>query len=130
MYIHHICKNLFITNDIGELKGEKIYFISRGRDFIISGGENISLISIKNIINSCDGIIDTVVVGYKDDMWGMVPDVLFKGGIEINVLSMFCKKSLPKHMLPKHFIRINKIPYINNKVDYSLIQYYVEKSLV
>jgi long-subunit acyl-CoA synthetase (AMP-forming) len=123
------CNNLFITDDIGEVKDEKIYFISRGKDFIVSGGENISLVSIKNIIKNCDGIIDTVVVGCKDDTWGMVPVVLFKGNIEISTLSIFCKKELPKHMLPKHFIRINKIPYINNKIDYNLIQYYVKKSL-
>ncbi len=125
--------NVFIASDIGKEKNGKIYFVSRGSDFIVSGGENISLNSIKKIINSCDYIMDCVVIGHRDKHWGMIPVVLFKSmkeEIDIDYLLMYCKKNLPKHMVPKHYIKINKIPYKNYKIDYSLIRYYIKESLI
>ena len=132
-YVHGSeCNNIFITNDIGEVRGEEIYYVSREKDFIVSGGENISLNSIRNIINTCSGIIDNVVIAYKDNQWGEIPIVLFetqKSKLNIKNLLEFCKQTLPEYMIPKHFIKIDKIPYKNNKIDLKLIKYYAEKSL-
>ena len=126
------CNNIFITGDIAKSRNGKIYFISRGSDFIVSGGENISLTSIRNILNSCSKVVDCVIVGHKDKDWGMVPIVLFesmKNEIDIDHLIMYCKNNLPKHMMPKHYIKIDKIPYKKNKIDYNLIKFYIKESL-
>ena len=127
------CNGLFITDDAGHIKNGKKYFLSRGVDSIISGGVNISLSSIRNIINTCPGIIDNVVIGSSHDKWGEIPVVLFEGDadeINIDKLNIFCKKNLPRHMMPKQYISINKIPYKNSKIDYELIYYYAKKSMV
>ena len=121
----------FITSDIGEIKNNQIYFLSRGKDFIISGGENISLVNIKNIISSYPGVLDSVVVGLEDEEWGMVSAAVFeslKCKVSIQEVSDYCRKKLPSYMVPKYFISIDKIPYQNNKIDYDLIRHYVNES--
>ncbi len=128
-----INSEIFITSDVGEIKDNQIYFLSRGKDFIVSGGENISLINIKNIINTCSGVLDSVVIGVEDQKWGMVSAAVFKslnGKVSIKEVSDFCKKNMPSYMMPKYFISINKIPYKNNKIDYDLIQHYVSESVL
>ena len=126
------CNNIFIGSDIGELKNGKIYFISRGFGSIVSGGENVSLASIRNIINGSKQVVDCAVVGHKDKHWGMVPIVLFESNkkeIDIDYLSKYCKNNLPKHMVPKYYLKIDKIPYRQHEIDYTLIKYYIKKSL-
>ena len=123
----------FITSDVGKIENNQIYFLSRGRDFIISGGENISLLNIKNIINTCTGVLDSVVIGVENEKWGMVPAAVFESSnneTSIKEVSDFCKNNLPNYMVPKYFININKIPYKNNKIDYNLIRHYVNKSVL
>ena len=126
------CKGKFVTNDIGEIKNSRMYFIGRKKDFIISGGENIYLKTIEDVINCYSIPIQSIVVGYKDKKWGEIPIVLFTSdfnNIAIEDLMSHCNKNLPQHMRPKHIIRINRIPEFNNQIDYKLIDYYITQSM-
>ena len=85
------------------------------------------------IINTCSGVLDSVVIGVEDQKWGMVSAAVFEslnGKVSIKEVSNFCKKNMPSYMMPKYFISINKIPYKNNKIDYDLIQHYVSESVL
>lgn len=129
---HYPCNDLFISNDIGQIKSDGLYFISRNKHSITSGGENIPLSVINRVIDSYDCIDDYFVAAYKDNQWGEISIVFFETklkNINNDDLLNYCKGKLPGYMVPKHFIKINKIPYKNNKVDQRLIQYYIERSI-
>ena len=43
-------KNIFSTNDLGEIKNNELFFKSRKNQMIVSGGENINLLTIQNAL--------------------------------------------------------------------------------
>ena len=68
--------------------------------------------------------LTALVVGRIDKTWGEGPVVLYKTNeqISINCLKKYCEEKLPKYMMPKFFIKINKIPMLNNKkINYNEI---------
>ena len=61
----------FYTGDAGYFDNDGFLFIyDRGKDMIISGGENIYPAEVENALMSHPDIIDAAVVGIPDDKWG------------------------------------------------------------
>ncbi len=61
----------FSSRDHGRIDRDGYLFIEgRADDTIIRGGENIAPAEIEDVLVSCDGIVDAVVVGMPDDEWG------------------------------------------------------------
>jgi acyl-CoA synthetase (AMP-forming)/AMP-acid ligase II len=61
----------FPTRDRGWIDQDGyIYVEGRADDTIIRGGENIAPAEIEDVLVSCPDIIEAVVVGVPDDMWG------------------------------------------------------------
>ena len=125
--------NVFTTNDLGKMKNNKLFFKSRENQMIVSGGENINLLTIKNALFRFQDSFNPVVVAYDDLIWGKIPVVVYeKNDLDKSVESMkkYCKQVLPKFMIPKHFVKIEKIPVKKNKdINYKLIQNFLMESL-
>ena len=61
----------FSSRDHGRVDRDGYLFIEgRADDTIIRGGENIAPAEIEDVLLSCDGIVDAVVVGLPDEEWG------------------------------------------------------------
>jgi len=110
--------NFFMTNDIGEIKNNKVFYKSRGGEMIVSGGENINLLTIKNALSEWKSSFRSIVVIYNDLEWGEIPIVVYKETNKdqlIENLKQHCQNILPKFMVPKHFIGLDVIPLLSNK---------------
>ena len=124
---------IYVSSDRGKLGGEKICFVGRNKDFIVSGGENINIKNIEDLLKKPAFDKEVILVSYKDDKWGEVPVVIYESKEEsidyINKILSCCKKKLPKYMIPKYFVSIKNIPrYDNLKVDYYKLNQYVRKN--
>ena len=99
------CKGKFLTEDLGIMKSKQLFYKSRSLDFIVSGGENINLKVIKNVIGGFEKGIDFEVKAVADDKWGHVILVLInKSEFNIDQIKQHCQKYLPEYMVPKIFI--------------------------
>ena len=85
----------FHTGDIGHIDDQGLFYVDdRVKDVIISGSENIYPAELEMVLDRCDEIADSAVVGRADDKWGEVPVavvVLGKGSklTREGVLSLF-----------------------------------------
>ena len=124
-------KNQFNSSDIGIEKNGKFIFKSRASDIIVSGGENINLKIISNLIIEKLNYNELYVVGHKDCEWGEIPVLIYKSNpnITIDRITKVCEDLFPKYMMPKHYISINKIPYKGKIIDKKLLAYYIKESL-
>ena len=127
-----LSKNRFLTNDLFTIKNDKLYFIGRNDSQIISGGENINLDNIQIAIN--DSNLENIVVSsHYSNKWGQVVVALYESEIInndiVHKIKVFFKNNFPKFMFPKHIINISYIPKLENeKIDYSRIKKYIERS--
>ena len=99
---------------------------------IISGGENINLKYITDTVRSYLKSNNVLVIGFDDQRWGEIPVLVYEqknNSLLIDEVVDFCQRSLPKHMIPKHFIEIDNIPYKNKQIDYKLLNFYIKASM-
>lgn len=81
---------------------------------IISGGENISSVELESVLFKHPAILEAAVVAMPHPKWGESPCafvVLKKTGdtTETDILS-YCKKNMPKFMVPKKFEFVKELP--------------------
>ncbi len=103
----------YFSNDIGRIDSSgNLHIVGRKDDIIISGGENISLTEIENLVNEESGITGCIVLGVVDEKWGQ-SYVMITESNEDNVeeiLQQFLTKRLAKFKQPKNIFRLKKIP--------------------
>ena len=59
------------TGDLGKMDVEGyIYITGRGKDMIVSGGENIYPIEVEDALLSHPDVLECAVIGIPDDQWG------------------------------------------------------------
>ena len=77
----------------------------RGKDIVISGGENISSIEVEKALYDHPSVLEAAIVAYPDDKWGEVPKahVMLKPGHEASgeELIEFCRQRLAHFKCPK-----------------------------
>jgi fatty-acyl-CoA synthase len=77
----------------------------RGKDIVISGGENISSIEVEKALYDHPAVLEAAIVAYPDDKWGEVPKayVLLKPGCEASERELidFCRERLAHFKCPK-----------------------------
>jgi O-succinylbenzoic acid--CoA ligase len=103
----------FITNDLGYFdKNGNLNIIGRRDEIIISGGENISLLEIKNLLNTKFFNNDFEILGVQDKKWGQSYIVIVeKTDQEIEKeISLFLQTKLASYKLPQNIYSIEKIP--------------------
>jgi fatty-acyl-CoA synthase len=77
----------------------------RGKDIVISGGENISSIEVEKTLYDHPAVLEAAIVAYPDPKWGEVPKahVLLKPGQEATAQELidFCRQRLAHFKCPK-----------------------------
>lgn len=103
------------TGDLGNYDSDGFFFLlSRIKEMIVSGGENIYPAEIENVLcNGCD-IAEVAVVGRPDPRWGEVPvAVAVKGvGFELSIdqIRDFLRLNLSSYKHPKEIIFVDALP--------------------
>ncbi|MFH1700507.1 MAG: o-succinylbenzoate--CoA ligase [Candidatus Zixiibacteriota bacterium] len=104
----------FDTNDIGMID-ENEFLIVTGRfdDMIISGGENISLLEIENVLLEIDFITAAAVIKQNHKKWGQCPVAFVEISspkVSSQEIKAAAKSKLPGFMMPREIHILNKIP--------------------
>ena len=104
--------NTVYTKDTGYIDKNFLYLTGRSDDIVISGGENISLSKIKNILLKHESISDVYIETFQDDEFGTLIDIY----IELSTLSLnekdiknYLLKNLSKNQLPSKIFIVDKI---------------------
>ena len=105
----------FRTGDLGRVDRNGYYYLTdRIKHIIISGGENISAKEVESVIDSMEGVDESVVVGKPDDKWGeiVVAAVRLKPSCTVTEeeIKSYCKQHLHPWKCPKKVLFITDIP--------------------
>ncbi len=59
------------TGDLAEVDDEGyIFIVDRGKDMIISGGENVYSVEVENALYAHPAVLEAAVIGVPDEQWG------------------------------------------------------------
>ncbi len=103
------------TGDLGKYDSDGFFFLlSRIKEMIISGGENIYPAEIENVLcNGCD-IAEVAVIGRPDPRWGEVPIAVAvkKMGSELSIgqIRDFLRYNLSSYKHPQEIIFVDALP--------------------
>ncbi|CAO3592209.1 unnamed protein product [Absidia cylindrospora] len=91
-----------------------IEIVDRGKDVIVSGGENISSLEVESVIVQLDQVSECAVVGGPDEKWGERPYayVVLKSNqvIEPNQIITHCRNKLAGYKCPSKVFLVPSIP--------------------
>lgn len=105
----------FKTGDIGYLDDEGfLYVVGRGKELIISGGENIYPLMVENALTLVESIKEVAVVGEEDDYWGekVVAYVVTSDNQPLNLtaISAQIEADLGTFKQPKIYYQVVELP--------------------
>jgi fatty-acyl-CoA synthase len=106
---------LFRTGDLGTCDAEGYYtIVSRKKETIISGGENIYPAEIENLLAASPDIVEAAVVGQPDERWGEVPVafVVKRAGSDLSAdaVRALLRSSLSSYKQPRRVIFREALP--------------------
>ena len=111
------------TGDLGFIDDEGyLHFVSRLKELIIRGGENIIPNEIASALSEEDCVADVKVMGVPDEFWGeiVVAALLLKDGASFDEAAVRAGLAgkLAKFKIPAHFLIYGAFPTLpNGKVD-------------
>ena len=91
-----------------------IYFVSRAKDMLRVGEENVAALEVESTINRVPGVIECAVVGKPDDMLEEVPVAFVVAAeptpeLEKRILA-FCEEALARFKQPREIRFIPELP--------------------
>jgi acyl-CoA synthetase (AMP-forming)/AMP-acid ligase II len=93
------------TGDRGSVRGPYVFFTGRLKDLIKSSGANVSPREVEAVLNSCDGVLTSVVVGIPDTQRQEIVGaaVVPKPGITVDAAELVaaCKDRLSQYKVPR-----------------------------
>lgn len=84
----------------------------RGKDIIISGGENISSIDTESALLQHPSILECAVVAKKDEKWGEIPVafVTLKSKVSEAEILRHAKSLIAGYKVPKAVVIVDELP--------------------
>ncbi len=122
----------FATHDLGEIGADgRLSITGRIDDVIISGGVNIALPTVTEVLRRHEGVGDAIAVGVPDDEWGtrvvayLVPaDAVCLDGLRLDeVRDAVEAAGLPRTWAPREVVLVDALPLLpGGKVDRQALQ--------
>ena len=115
----------FATGDIGYMNEEgNLFILGRKKNIIITGGRNVNVEEVENVLRKYETIDDARVYGVKSDLYGEIvtADLILKEGALLdkkNVIA-FCKQYLAEYKIPK---QMNQVEMIKRNSVGKIIRY-------
>ncbi len=100
----------FLTSDLGEIKNGRLEIQGRADGVIISGGENISLSAIENLIAKKFPKIQCAAFAIKDARWGQSLQLAIVGEINELELNNYLAENLGGFAKPKAIHLLKAMP--------------------
>jgi len=100
-----------ITGDIGRLDAEgRLTLEGRASDMIISGGLNVYPKEIEQVINACDGVVESAVIGVPHPDFGEAVVAIVVGDVDSTALDSALLESLARFKHPKVVHLVDSLP--------------------
>ena len=105
----------FHTGDLATIDEEGyILIVDRGKDMILSGGENIASAEIERVIYGHPAVMECAVIAVPDDTWGEAPKaiVTLKPGqqaTDAEIIAL-CRQHLAGFKVPKTVEIVESLP--------------------
>ena len=119
------------TGDIGHVDNGLLFLTGRSGYVINRSGEKISPHDIEQVISKMEGVKSVVVFGIPSETHGedICAAIESDNGAEVVKASDF-EHSLPKHMIPQHFLFLDSFPVTESgKVNLSILKSLAETRL-
>lgn len=108
----------FNSQDLGEMVDGRLRVLGRADDVIISGGANISLHLVEEILRSNFPDNEWVALGIADEHWGQALHIAHVGEIDPQLATELLSENIGVSAKPKGFHRVDQLPLIGiGKVD-------------
>jgi acyl-CoA synthetase (AMP-forming)/AMP-acid ligase II len=105
------------TGDLGYRDEDAyVFIVGRGKDIIISGGENISSLEVEDIITQHPAVAEAAVIGVPDEVWGEAVKAVvalkpsYQGDITEREIISYCKERLAGYKCPKSVDFVEELP--------------------
>uniref|UniRef100_A0A023GNU8 Medium-chain acyl-CoA ligase ACSF2, mitochondrial n=1 Tax=Amblyomma triste TaxID=251400 RepID=A0A023GNU8_AMBTT len=103
------------TGDVGVMDEDGyITIVSRLKDIVIRGGENIFPVEVEEVLNTHPAVQESLVIGVPDDRMGeeVCAWVVLKNGLSVTdeELRDHCEGKLTRFKVPKYFIYDPNVP--------------------
>jgi fatty-acyl-CoA synthase len=103
------------TEDLARIDGDGFFFIvGRKKDMIISGGENVYLAEVENVIALHPCVKEAAVIGVPDEKWGETGRALVVVSpgepFSEEEIRAFCARHLARYKIPKTFLPVDALP--------------------
>lgn len=105
----------FHTGDFATIDDEGyILIVDRGKDMILSGGENIASAEIERVLYSHPAVLEGAVIAVPDEKWGEVPKaiVTLRPGSKATQAEIMehCRRQLAGFKVPKSVEFVDTLP--------------------
>ena len=96
------------TNDIGYINKDGFLYVLNRSNHVISGGENIDIKEVKQLLCSHPNIEKVFIKIIEDEEWGQQIIAYIKSNdLNQNELKSWLKRKVSNYKIPKEFIFIN-----------------------
>ena len=107
-----------MTQDIGTYENATLKVIGRSDDIVVSGGVNVSVHAVENVLRDQDGVEDAVVFAMPDKTWGTIIAAVIVGNADILKLQDAVEKELGSPAKPRVIKFAHELPLLpNGKID-------------
>jgi len=107
-----------MTQDIGTYENTTLKVIGRSDDIVISGGVNVSVHAIENVLRDQPGVEDAVVFAMPDETWGTIVAAVIVGNADLLALQDAVEKELGSPAKPRIIKFAHELPLLpNGKID-------------
>jgi len=113
-----------LTRDLGALDADgRVRVAGRGDDFLVSGGETVSVREVEEVLRGHPAVGDACVVPLADDRWGQRPAALLARASGADPerpegMRLFCRAYLAPAKVPVRFAWVEALPRTDlGKVD-------------
>jgi O-succinylbenzoic acid--CoA ligase len=109
-------RNSFESQDLGHVNSTgRVLIQGRADRFITSGGAQIDLAEIEEIVLNHPQVSEAVALGLRDPKWGQRPALIVvptrsSPKLEKEALLSWCQKSLSGYKVPDHVLFIEQLP--------------------
>ena len=111
-------RNRFVTQDLGEFRDGKLTVLGRADDVIISGGSNISLHQVEDILRTNFPTSQAVALGLSDEHWGQALHIAHVGELDTTLATTLLAENIGANAKPKGFHHVAELPLIGiGKID-------------
>ena len=124
----------FHTGDVGCLDPEGyLYFLSRKKDIIITGGINVYPPDVEKVVMQADGVEACAAFPVPDAQLGETVGVALVMAVgahpNIRALRFLCAEQLADYQIPHYFVEVDQLPVnaMGKIVKYKLSEIFIEK---